>query len=41
MLLQLDSSLSGAIQGALVLATLGMHGWRRISLKREQAKQRV
>jgi general nucleoside transport system permease protein len=41
MLLQLDSSLSGAIQGALVLATLGMHGWRRIRLRKEQAKQRV
>ena len=41
MLLQLDSSLSGVIQGALVLATLGMHGWRRIRLNREQAKQRL
>jgi len=41
MMLELDSSLSGAIQGALVLATLGMHGWRRIRLKKEQAKQRV
>ncbi len=29
MALQLDSSLSGVIQGALVLATLGIHGWRR------------
>lgn len=29
MVLQLDSSLSGVIQGALVLATLGVHGWRR------------
>ena len=29
MMLQLDSSLSGVIQGALVLATLGVHGWRR------------
>ena len=28
MVLQLDSSLSGVIQGALVLATLGMHAWR-------------
>ena len=28
MMLQLDSSLSGVIQGALVLATLGVHGWR-------------
>jgi general nucleoside transport system permease protein len=30
MMLQLDSSLGGVIQGALVLATLGMHGWRRV-----------
>lgn len=29
MMLQLDSSLSGVIQGGLVLATLGMHAWRR------------
>jgi hypothetical protein len=29
MALQLDSSLSGVIQGALVLATLGVHAWRR------------
>jgi simple sugar transport system permease protein len=29
MMLQLDSSLSGVIQGALVLATLGVYGWRR------------
>ena len=28
MMLQLDSSLSGVIQGALVLATLGAHAWR-------------
>jgi simple sugar transport system permease protein len=28
MMLQLDSSLSGVIQGALVLATMGVHGWR-------------
>ncbi|MBI5591451.1 MAG: ABC transporter permease [Deltaproteobacteria bacterium] len=27
--LQLDSSLSGVIQGSLVLATLGVHAWRR------------
>ena len=27
--LQLDSSLSGVIQGALVLATLGVHAWRK------------
>ena len=36
MMLQLDSSLGGVIQGALVLATLGMHGWRRI--KQTQAE---
>ncbi len=29
MMLQLDSSLGGVIQGAFVLATLGMHGWRQ------------
>jgi simple sugar transport system permease protein len=29
MVLQLDSSLSGVIQGALVLATLGVHAWRQ------------
>jgi ABC-type uncharacterized transport system permease subunit len=28
MVLQVDSSLSGVIQGALVLATLAVHGWR-------------
>jgi len=28
MMLQLDSSLSGVIQGTLVLATLGVHAWR-------------
>jgi simple sugar transport system permease protein len=28
MMLQLDSSLSGVIQGALVLITLGIHSWR-------------
>jgi simple sugar transport system permease protein len=28
MMLQLDSSLSGVIQGALVLATLAVHAWR-------------
>jgi simple sugar transport system permease protein len=36
MMLQLDSSLGGVIQGALVLATLGMHGWRRV--KQTQAE---
>lgn len=30
MVLQLDSSLSGVIQGALVLATLMVHGWWRV-----------
>jgi ABC-type uncharacterized transport system permease subunit len=29
MVLELDSSLSGVIQGALVLTTLGVHGWRK------------
>jgi simple sugar transport system permease protein len=29
MMLQLDSSLGGVIQGALVLAVLGVNGWRR------------
>jgi len=29
MMLQLDSSLSGVMQGILVLATLGVHSWRR------------
>ena len=29
MVLQLDSSLSGVIQGALVLAALGVHAWRK------------
>lgn len=29
MALELDSSLSGVIQGALVLATLGIHAWRK------------
>ncbi len=39
MMLQLDSSLSGVIQGALVLATLALHGWRkRRSLRAPQRK---
>jgi general nucleoside transport system permease protein len=29
MVLQVDSSLSGVIQGALVLATLAVQAWRR------------
>jgi simple sugar transport system permease protein len=33
MALELDSSLSGVIQGALVLATLGIHGWRQKRIK--------
>jgi ABC-type uncharacterized transport system permease subunit len=37
MALQLDSSLSGVIQGALVLAALGIHGWRRLARGREQS----
>jgi len=28
MVLELDSSLSGVIQGALVLSALAVHGWR-------------
>jgi simple sugar transport system permease protein len=39
MLLQLDSSLSGVIQGSLVLATLGMHGWRGIRLRKAYSKK--
>lgn len=41
MMLQLDSSLSGFIQGALVLATLGVHGWRThlIKLRNSGIKQ--
>ncbi len=35
MMLQLDSSLSGVIQGALVLATLAVHAWRMRSRARE------
>ncbi|MBC7358109.1 MAG: ABC transporter permease [Desulfacinum sp.] len=34
MMLQMDSSLAGVIQGSLVLATLVVHGWTR---RREQA----
>jgi ABC-type uncharacterized transport system permease subunit len=36
MVLQLDSSLSGVIQGALVLAALAMHAWRLRSARREE-----
>ena len=35
MMLQLDSSLSGVIQGALVLAALAMHAWRLRSKRLE------
>ena len=41
MMLQLDSSLGGVIQGALVLATLGMHGWRQIRSTRAAARPSV
>ena len=34
MVLQVDSSLSGVIQGALVLATLGVHAWRKLLVDR-------
>jgi simple sugar transport system permease protein len=34
MVLQVDSSLSGVIQGALVLATLGVHAWRKRARQR-------
>lgn len=34
MALELDSSLSGVIQGALVLAALAIHGWRQQRAKR-------
>lgn len=37
MVLQLDSSLSGVIQGSLVLATLAVHGWRMSRRKIEPA----
>jgi simple sugar transport system permease protein len=40
MMLQLDSSLSGVIQGALVLATLGVHGWRMQWLATGRKQQR-
>jgi len=35
MVLQLDSSLSGVIQGALVLATLAVHGWRSMHARQK------
>jgi len=38
MVLQVDSSLSGVIQGALVLATLGVHAWRKRILQGQKAK---
>jgi simple sugar transport system permease protein len=33
MALELDSSLSGVIQGALVLAALGVHAWQKKNAK--------
>jgi hypothetical protein len=36
MVLQLDSSLSGVIQGALVMAALAMHAWRLHSTRLEE-----
>jgi simple sugar transport system permease protein len=41
MVLQLDSSLSGVIQGALVLATLGVHAWRKRWAQAEIQKSEV
>jgi simple sugar transport system permease protein len=38
MALELDSSLSGVIQGALVLATLGIHAWRKRWVKGREQK---
>jgi simple sugar transport system permease protein len=39
MMLKLDSSLSGVIQGALVLATLGMQGWRGIRTRQADRRR--
>lgn len=39
MVLQLDSSLSGVIQGALVLATLAVHGWRSLHARQKLRTQ--
>lgn len=36
MMLQIDSSLSGVIQGSLVLATLAVHSWRRVRIQRAE-----
>jgi simple sugar transport system permease protein len=42
MVLQVDSSLSGVIQGALVLATLGVNAWRkRIAQRAKGLAQRA
>lgn len=42
MVLQVDSSLSGVIQGALVLATLAVHAWRKRIVREAQGeRQRV
>jgi simple sugar transport system permease protein len=38
MALELDSSLSGVIQGALVLAVLAIHGWRQQRAKRMEQR---
>ncbi len=39
MVLKLDSSLSGVIQGALVLSTLGVHAWRIHVEKKKHLKE--
>ncbi|MBN2298603.1 MAG: ABC transporter permease, partial [Deltaproteobacteria bacterium] len=39
MMLQLDSSLSGVIQGTLVLATLAVYAWRRQARKKGKARR--
>ena len=39
MMLQLDSSLSGVIQGTLVLATLAVHAWRRQARKKGKGRR--
>jgi simple sugar transport system permease protein len=39
MMLQLDSALGGVIQGALVLATLGMQGWRQVKSRQRNERK--
>jgi ABC-type uncharacterized transport system permease subunit len=39
MMLQLDSSLSGVIQGTLVLATLAVHAWRRQTRNKRKGRR--